>query len=213
MAEIEKEVLDLFEADVVDLANSFGKHSEEWKPWKLPDGSPCDAPRSFNPISDDKGGYIIKDETGRITCRMPKGCLYMEGCYHPLEDAVSIDDIKKYEFPKFTNGELDALRFKAKWLYDNTDYAIMGGFGGNILETGQDLRGWDNFMMDLAGNPELAEVLMDRMLKVHIENLKLYLSAVGDYIQIIQMGDDLGTQSATQLSPELYHKTDRKSVV
>ena len=33
---------------------------------------------------------------------------------------------------------------------DRSDYAIMGHFGGSILETGQGLRGWEQFMIDLA---------------------------------------------------------------
>jgi len=82
----------------------------------------------------------------------------------------------------------------------------MGSFGGNILEQGQGLRGWENFMADLAGNRELAEKLIEKMVEAHLKNLKLYLEAVGDYIQIIQMGDDLGTQNGPMLSPKLYRE-------
>jgi len=82
----------------------------------------------------------------------------------------------------------------------------MGGFGGNILEYGQTLRGWEKFMMDLALNQRFAEDLMDKLVEVHLKNLEVYLQAVGDYIQIIQMGDDLGTQNAPQISPDMYRE-------
>ncbi|MEK6572633.1 MAG: uroporphyrinogen decarboxylase family protein, partial [Bacteroidota bacterium] len=95
---------------------------------------------------------------------------------------------------------------KAKFLYKNTDYAIMGGFGGNILECGQEVRGWGNFMMDLVGNRSFAEDLMDELVEMHLTNLKGFLQAVGDYIQIIQVGDDMGTQEASQISLEMYRE-------
>jgi uroporphyrinogen decarboxylase len=61
-------------------------------------------------------------------------------------------------------------------------------------------------MVDLASNERFANYLMDKMVEIHTENLKRYIDAVGDYIQIIQMGDDMGTQTGPQLSPELYRK-------
>ncbi len=39
-----------------------------------------------------------------------------------------------------------------------------------------------------------------------MESLRIQLDAIGEYIQLIQMGDDLGTQTATMLSPELYRR-------
>lgn len=63
-----------------------------------------------------------------------------------------------------------------------------------------------NFMVDLVANRSFAEDLMDKLVEVYIVNLKGYLQAVGDYIQLIQMGDDLGTQDGPQLSPDMYRE-------
>ncbi len=87
-----------------------------------------------------------------------------------------------------------------------TDYAILGSFGGALLEGGQGLRGWDQFMMDLAGNRGFAEALLDRLLEAHLRNLELYLDAVGDDIDIIQIGGDLGTQAGPQIRPKMYYE-------
>ncbi len=76
------------------------------------------------------------------------------------------------------------------------------GFGGNMLEGGQGLRGWGQFMMDMAADPEFTHALLDKLTESYPANLKRYLEAVGECTQIIQMGDDLGTLSNTQLSPE-----------
>jgi uroporphyrinogen decarboxylase len=82
----------------------------------------------------------------------------------------------------------------------------MGSFGGNIIEAGQGLRGWGQFLMDLAGDPEFTHAMLDKLTETHLTNLKRYLEAVGDYIQIIQMGDDMGTQAAPQISLDMYRE-------
>lgn len=204
LAEPEPAVLERFQVDVVDLANTMGRHPEDWLDWPLPDGSPGQVHRSSYPVRRN-GEWVLMDGD-RVAARMPQGVLYFESCNPPLASASSSRDIKSYAWPVLTDEMLRVLEEQASFLYDETDYAIMGGFGGNILEWGQSLRGWDTFMMDLAGNRAFAEDLMDTMVEVHLKNLQAYLQAVGDYIQLIQMGDDLGTQKGPQLSPDMYRE-------
>ena len=48
--------------------------------------------------------------------------------------------------------------------------------------------------------------LPDGLADHYTANLPRYLDAVGDYVQIIQMGDDLGTQRGPQMSPRMYRQ-------
>ncbi len=79
-------------------------------------------------------------------------------------------------------------------------------FGGNLLETGQFLYRIDRFLMLLAENPAGAHAFLDRLVEIHLANLEKYLAAVGDSIDIIQFGDDLGTQGGPQISPRMYRE-------
>jgi uroporphyrinogen decarboxylase len=63
--------------------------------------------------------------------------------------------------------------------------------------------------MDLLAEPKLAQALMERLADNAVANLERYLPAVGEYIQVIQMGDDLGTQQGPQMSPALYRRMIR----
>ncbi|MCD6291803.1 MAG: methyltransferase, partial [Anaerolineae bacterium] len=101
---------------------------------------------------------------------------------------------------------LARLRAEARRLYQETDYAVMGAFGGNILESGQGLRGWEQFMLDLAYGGSFLETFLELLTENHLRNLERYLAAVGEYIQIIQMGDDLGTQRGPQISIDTYRR-------
>ena len=91
-------------------------------------------------------------------------------------------------------------------LRERTDRAIIGLFGGNLLEIGQFLYRNDNFLMLLAGDPERAHEFLDRLVEIHLANLEQFLAAVGPYIDIILFGDDLGMQNGPQMSPAMYRE-------
>ncbi|NLE44751.1 MAG: methyltransferase [Chloroflexi bacterium] len=205
----EPTVLDRFHVDVVPLPRpSWGLDTDNprWKPWVLPDGSPAIVPDGFDPIRNERGDWVVLNSEGVMTSRMPAGGLYFDGVDHPLAEATTAEEIENYELSVISDSELDWLRSAARRLSETTDRAIMGEFGGNILESGQGLRGWDRFMIDLALEPKLADALIQKLVDHHLENLSRYLDAVGDTIQIIQMGDDLGTQQGPQLSPAMYRR-------
>jgi hypothetical protein len=94
----------------------------------------------------------------------------------------------------------------AKRLYETTDHAIMAGFGGNLLEWGEFLFRLDQFLIDLLENPRKTLAVLDRLTEIHLENLEKFLDAVEGYVQIVQLGDDLGSQQATLISPKLYRE-------
>lgn len=202
----EPPILQRFHVDVVDSNNQLGRFPEEWKDWLLPDGSPAKVPLNFDPVRTTDG-WEVRDDAGRAVMRRTDSCLYFEPCYNPLAEAETFSDVDRlFDMKVVEPANLNEVAARAKWLHNNTDYAIMLGFGGNILEGGQNAFGWQRFMTEIALNTKLVEYALDKMVEVYMENLRLYLDAVGPYIQLIQMGDDLGTQTATLLSPEMYRK-------
>jgi len=206
LAVVEKPVLDRFHVDLISMANRFGAEPEAWKPWIMPDGSDAYVPLSFNPESDGAGGYVLKNSRGEVYMRAPKGCLYYEPCYHPLAHMTTVTELEDWNPRLMSDAYLDGQRAQAKFLYENTDYAIQGAFGGNILESGQGLRGWEQFMIDMATDPGFTHTMLDKLVESYLTNLKRYLDAVGEYIQTIYMGDDLGTQSGLQISLPMYRE-------
>ena len=198
----EKEILDLFQVDVISLESSYIQNDREWKSWQLPDNSKVEILTDFMPKL--VGGEWVLMDGERIKARMPESCLYFENCNPPLEFAVTELDIQNHNWNYLSDEYFRNLENRAKQLYEETDYAIMGGFGGNIIEAYQVLRGYSNSMLDLVADPTFAEALIRKITEVHLTNLKKYIQAVSQYIQVIQMGDDLGMQSGPQISLELY---------
>jgi uroporphyrinogen decarboxylase len=189
-----------------DVAILDGGLVAGWRDYVLPDGTPAHISGDFRSEPDGQGGEYALDAAGRRVMHRPAASLYFDTIYNPLADATSAADLDRYEWPVFTDEFLVRLQAEARRLYEESDYAILGSFGGAFLEGGQALRGWASFMLDLAGDRVFAEVLLDRLLQNYLRNVDLYLDAVGDTIQIIQMGGDLGTQSGPQIKPEMYYE-------
>lgn len=208
LAEVELEVLERFGGDVIPLTHSLGEaQSGKWKPWTLPNGVGCwvSAGLDLRPNEAD-GGWLVW-EKGIPVRRMSPESLYFTRINPPLREAASPADLKDIPIPLLTDEQLKALAERAKLLDETTDYAIMAAFGGSILEMGQKLRGWERFMEDLAEGGAFTEDLIQGMVEKHLRNLALYLEAVGDHVQIIQFGDDLGTQDRPQMSRRMYQRS------
>lgn len=207
LAEPEVEVLERIGADVLPLLIWEPK---EWKESTLPDNSLCEVPVDFNPEVLPDGPKVLRDDEGRIVAKMPKDGYYFDGVYHPLEKVSTIEELEQQDLSviwsrkHIDEATLNDLQERAKQLYENTNYALMLNGAGGIYEAAQGLRGWANFMVDLLRNPDFAGFLLDKLVEANIKRLEEILPAVKSYVQIVQVGDDLGMQNGPQISPKLY---------
>jgi len=221
LAIIDQDVLDLFGVDTIELGRAFAVQDKDWADWVLPDGTPCQVPAWTLPERDPlRNRWVIRSKSGRVIAHMPDGALYFEQTYWPFaEGAPDLNAIPAaFEESMWTHvacppgplaegpDGLVALAEGAKKLRASTDRAIIGLFGGNLLEIGQFLYRIDGFMMMLAGNPPAACEFMDKLTELHLANLERFLGAVGPYIDVILFGDDLGMQTGPQISPRMYRE-------
>jgi uroporphyrinogen decarboxylase len=224
LAQPEAPILDYFEADVIDLGRAFLTDDGDWKDFTLPDGSGARIPASVDLKPDGRGGWVTKSPDGTVLGSMPEGAYYLSQVHFPLLEwdgqDLSVLDRLQDSMARVTWAALPTapwhkplskehladIRSKAERLFETTEYAVMAGFGGNLLEWGQFLRRNDQFLADLAESPRKAEALLDRLVEIHLQNLEPFLDAIEGFVQIIQMGDDLGTQLSPQISPAMYRR-------
>jgi uroporphyrinogen decarboxylase len=218
LAIVDEDVLDRFGVDTIELGRGFAHGDEHWTDWMLPDGTPCQMPRWATP-ERQQGQWVLKNRKGLVVGRMPDGAIYFEQCYWPYLEEDDLDRLPEaleetiWVAMRTPPGPLvagnygdDVLVEGAQKLRAATDRAILGLFGGNLLEIGQFLYRNDNFFMLLAGNPKRAHEFLDRLVAIHLANLEKYLALVGPYIDIILFGDDLGMQNGPQISPAMYRE-------
>jgi uroporphyrinogen decarboxylase len=206
LAEVEPDILSRFGADVISLGNSLGEAPEFWKPWKLPNGADCKIPAGVDLRPDEENGGWLIWENELPMQRMSPRSLYFSENIHPLAGLTTPEELQYVPRPIISDEELKFLETRAKTLYQHTDFAIMASFGGSILETGNSLRGFTRFMMDLGKGGAFLEDLIGGIVETQIKNLVLFLQAVGNHVQVIQFGDDLGMQDRTIMSRSMYQK-------
>ena len=218
LAILDDDVLERFGIDTIELGRGFALEDSAWADWVLPDGTPCQMPAWALP-ERRTGEWVLRSESGRVLARMPDGALYFEQAYFPFVDEAGPRTIPE-TMPEsmwtaiasppgpLVGGEdgLRKLAEGAKRLRERTDRAIIGLFGGNLLEVGQFFYRNDNFFMLLGGEPREAHDFLDRLVEFHLANLEGFLDAVGRYIDVIAFGDDLGMQTGPQISRAMYRE-------
>ncbi len=220
LAIVDEDVLDRFGVDAVEMGRGFAQEDAHWADWELPDGTPCQVPVWAVPEREE-GRWVLRSERGNVIGHMPDGALYFEQTYFPFMDS---DILKKAPLeeaiewameecmwtatatPPGPLAEGEELAEGARKFRASTDRAIIGLFGGNLLEVGQFFYRNDNFFMLLAGEPDEANRFLDALTERHITELEKFLGAVGDHIDVILFGDDLGMQTGPQISPKMYHE-------
>ena len=133
---------------------------------------------------------------------------YTEATYYPWADFTEVEQVEEFDWPDPDDpSRMDGVRKLAKHLHEETDYAIIGYGGGpwGLIEMAAHfMRGFEKFLVDLIRRPDLAEAMMEKSMKLAIEMNRVFLDEVGDYLDIVQFGDDLGHQFGLIMSPKTY---------
>jgi uroporphyrinogen decarboxylase len=212
LAVVDEDVLEHFNIDTIELGRGFALEDEDWAEWVLPDGKPCLVPAWSRP-ERQSNRWVLRSKTGRIIAELRDGTLYFEQTYYPFYDGKEDLDALEAGAEESMWSAIASppgpvpdpeLRAGARRLREKTDRAILGLFGGNLLESGQFYYRNDEFFLLLAGEPRKAHQFLDRLTEIHLKNLENYLGLTGDFIDIIVFGDDLGMQTGPQISPEMY---------
>ena len=161
-------------------------------------------PSNAAAILPSEGEDTYHDEWGM---RRQHTGLYWEIVGYPLADA-RVEDLPHYPWPDpHDPARVAGLAEEARRLYEETDYALVADFlGGGIFEQALWMRGFERFMMDMISDEPFATALLDTLLELYVEFYAAYLEAVGPYVQIVAIGDDLGMQTGPLISPKLYRR-------
>jgi uroporphyrinogen decarboxylase len=190
---------------------------ESWRADTAGSGLPVLVPDRWRPETLGDGARVMRDDQGRVTARMPAGGLYFDEAFHPLADATSTADIaagrphfEAMDKPAFLDEGWDAMSARARRLHTETSLCIVGNLCVHILAAGQSLRGFENFMMDLAADRPLAFAVMEGLLEAYAPRIDTYAEKIAPWVDVILVNDDLGGQTGPLLSPQLYRETVKK---
>ncbi len=218
LAQPEDAVLDALGVDVLDIGRAFNTADKDWYDITLADGSTAQYPTWFRPILRGDGAHEV-EQGGLVIARMPhQGAFYDQTHFpylngYPDNYADLPAAMRTVLWQALAHSPWDHaadatfwtdLRAKALHLRSTTDKALMVVCGCNLFEWGTFLRRMDNFMMDLLCEPEEVERLVGALMEIHLRGLEKVCSAVGDVVDILRFGDDLGMISGPLMSPACY---------
>ena len=142
-----------------------------------------------------------------VTWKKPPSSLYYDMVDHPIKNP-DLQEIKHYKKPNFNNPDMyrQAKREAEKLRKENyfaigTDLVCFG-----IFEQAWALRGFENFLLDLALYPDFVKELLEKILNIQIKLFDRWLEAVGKYIDVITVSDDMGTQENLIVSAKMYRE-------
>jgi len=220
LAQPDMSLLDQFGVDVLDIGRTFNDKPSDWHPITMANGEAAFYPKWFKPKQMSDGSYQTYDSDGkRMLSRMPIGATFFDQTYFPYVDGYpdNYDNLdaemgrimwaRDAHSPWDHAGESDfwqKLRENTLKLRQSTDKALLVVCGCNLFEWGTFLRRMDNFLMDLMCDPYNVEKLLDELMKRHLATLEKVCNAVGDIVDIIRFGDDLGMTTGPFMDVDTY---------
>jgi len=154
-----------------------------------------------------RGDGLVEDDWGVLyrVVSQPGGGSYYEVVKPPLKDA-KLSDLVHYSWPvPDLPGRGEEAEKNAKALYEDTEFAILGRFGGPITETALYMLGMENWMIRLASDPDFMEALLTKITDIQIALDRIGLEATAKYLQIFKAsGEDLGMQTGPMYSMKMF---------
>ncbi len=126
---------------------------------------------------------------------------------HPLAEAETIEDIENYAgWPDTSDlSRIAHVKEQARQLAQANEFAVMATPWLLFpFERAFGLQGMDRFLMNLAMKPDFAQALLRKNAVLCKELMEPFLEALGKNVDIIKIGDDLGTQTSMLMSPKMY---------
>lgn len=165
--------------------------------------------RDISPPNTPDGTIFDEWGVGRKRIDLDGEGFLLEVCYSPLEDLHPDEiDLDEYPWPDpYDPGRTADLEDRAQNLFDDTDLALVGRFGGTIMEQAAFIRGYENWMIDLVTYPEFARALMNRIADIQIVLDRVGIQKAGRYLSIFKAsGDDLGMQDRPLFSDQVWQE-------
>ena len=129
---------------------------------------------------------------------------YWDFCEFPLENADEAA-VARWPMPSPDDFDYSGIlaacdRFKS--------YAVYVGNGGliDVINANGRLRGMEQTLIDLVTDDPAGLLLADRRIAIQMEVIRRTIEAAKGGIDFVWMGEDLGTQIAPMVSPEVFRR-------
>jgi len=132
---------------------------------------------------------------------VPSGFYHFWGYVSPLRDATSLADIENYPLDDLSGWDFSGLAGQVQAAHAAGKVTV--GWVGHMYETAWQIRGYEEFLMDLVERPAWAGCLLERLFEQNLARAKAFASGGADYLTT---GDDVAGQKAMMFSPAVWRE-------
>jgi len=205
----EPSVLEAMDGDIILLGTKMcpsrfwtPRFASEWKTLDIWDTT-IHVANDWNFHKDPDGAWWWDG-----TSKCPPGEIYFDvppvagAEYFGGDETPSPDDFHpRHELPEEL---LKRLEEDAKWLHENTDYAI--ACGEYIFDLQIRPGGLTNWWMRMVTEPNAVHEFLGKSVDAAIANLKQLEQAIGKYCAFMGLADDIGGQNGITVGPDLWRE-------
>ncbi len=134
------------------------------------------------------------------------GCGHLNHGFHhfteyisPLRNATSFSELEQYPYVDMSDWLSDKMEAAVAEAHAADDYANI--FAGHMYESAWQVRGYEEFLMDLLTQRDWAEYILDRFCD---NNLVVAKAAAKAGVDCLMIGDDVANQNAMMFQPDLW---------
>jgi len=227
LAEVEDSVRKALGIDTFGIQlpyTMFGFKNEDWKPWKMFDGTEVLVSRHFIFDVDRDGSILLYPQGDRSV--PPSGIMPRTGFYFDNiirqpslnEERLNAKEWVEQTYSLYTEEDLKYLESLAEWAYRETEYSLVGilpeGSLGDIavipgphIKSPKGVRDPQEWYVSFLTRKSYLQDIFGYQTELALKNLKGFQQAVGDRIDVLDVSEsDFGTQRGPLLSPPLFRE-------
>lgn len=227
LAEVEESVRRALGVDTYGIQlpyTVFGYRNENWKPWRLFDGTEVMVSGHFQYDIAPDGSVLVYpagDRSAPPSGKMPRDGYYFDVIVRqpPFEEAgLDPKEWVEQTYSLYTDEDMAYLEKVSRLAYEETDYSIIGNFcDGGLGDIGivpgphisypSGIRDPEEWYISLSMRKEYIKEVFGYQTEIGLKNLRMYSEAVGDRIDVIDVSEtDFGIQTGLLASKDTFRE-------
>lgn len=180
-----------------DLGARLGIWNARYVTPKAPDLFKPDFTKYFAEVEKPAGSFI----NGIGVLEISANFYHFTGYVSPLRNATCFKDIEEFPYPIDSGFDESGLRDRVREIHAAGGIAVLGI--GHMYESAWQIRGYEEFLMDMVERPEWCEFILDRLAQ---RNRNLAEIAARAGVDFIRTGDDVANQNAMMFSVPAWRR-------
>lgn len=188
--DLEQRVRQKYELDdQIDLRDYFGMFNPQQVLVDRDDSQQSDFGRYYQDIDKPENSFL--DHNGVL--HLPGNFYHFTTYVSPLREAETFDQIESFPYKDYSAPVLDSEIERMSKLVQKTHRQgrVATSWIGHMYEDSWQVRGYEQFLMDMAVEPEWCEFILDKFTQRNLSNATAAAKAGVDYIMT---GDDVASQ-------------------